>query len=203
MRGAYRLSKGVEGTVEASEEDEADDESASTDVASDAEPEEDAADVVPLARSRAKGKEKAVAKARATKKATVAKRKRQALPTHEEEGEFFDLSNISSDSSEPQPSSPKQRGRPRKSTSTSPSAPLAAASRRSPPRSKATKPVLPGEIDFFDLNSEDERISDALSHLSISSPGLSELENEVLEKRKESSPKRKGRPRKTYIEISD
>ena len=205
MRGSYRLSKGVEGTIEASEEDDADDEDASMDVDTDAGLEEDAADAVPPARSRVKEKGKAVVKPRTAKKAVVAKRKRRVLPVHEEEGEVFDLSNVSSDSSEPQSSSSKRRGRPRKSASTSPPSSPAPTMRLPSPRSKSTSLAHSGEIDFFDLKSEDEKISGALSNLSISSPGLSEMEDQVLQRRKsKASPsKRRGRPKKVYIEISD
>lgn len=224
MRGCYRLHKGVAYVLETQDADDALEDEEMGEEASDEDMDvdgDDEADAVPVParkrKSQGKGKEKTVAQpTKERKKKTVKppspskpqkrRTKAQEVPAEEEEGEFFDLSNIGSSSSEsspPRSSAPKRAARPSKVSST----PRKASSSRSRSPKRVNVPPPP-EVDFFDIKSDQEGLSDALSGLSISSPGLSELEDEILQRKPVSltgtGKRGRGRPKKAiYVEISD
>lgn len=220
MRGCYRLHKGLAGAVETQDADDVLEDEETGEEVTDKDMDvdgDDEADTASVPVKKGKGKEKAVAKSKEKKKRAVKPsspskpRKRRAktqdVPAEEEEGEFFDLSNVSSSSSESLPLRPSATQRAaRRASKLSPAPRKTSSSRSRSP--KRTNVPPPQEIDFFDIKSDEDGLSDALSSLSISSPGLSELEDKILRRKKPPSPPSsksgRGRPKKAvYVEISD
>ena len=213
MRGCYRLHRGVEGAVEGQDDEDENEEEASPeeeDEESSMSGDDEGETAPPLTgkiMKRRKGKE--VLKSKEGKKTIMQitpskqRKKRAKTPSpveyEDKEGEFFDLSNVSSSDSElseTRPSAPKHLGRATKPTSPRLQGPLPRT------RSASRRRTPPHEIDFFDLKG-DSGLEDALSILPISSPGPSDPEAGVSQAKQPSPKTGRGRPKRVYIEISD